>query len=147
MLAYRTVLARHKVMDGSCFRSSPPTAPRAAMICRLGSPRSIGFALTLLMLAGILPAVGNWDVVAAAHAGQPDFAERFDSQLDQNGNGLEDLLDAWLDGRSGFEDLRAAAVAGPMRASVEIGGLVVKTSLPAGAEPGGGSWQAGKREC
>ena len=141
MLANRTVLAQEKVTDGSCFRSSPPTAPRAAMICRLGSPRSIGFALTFLMLVGILPAVGNLDMAAAAPTGQLVFGERFDSQLDQNGNGLEDLLDAWLAGRSDFEDLRTAAVAGPVRAATRAGGLPAKTSHPTGAEPAGGSWQ------
>ncbi len=96
MLADRTVLARPKALDGSVFRSSRPSAPRAAWICRLGSPRSIGFALILLMLVGILPAVGA------------------PIQLDNDGNGVEDLLDEWMAGRTRWEDLRQTALAATM---------------------------------
>ncbi len=143
MFANRTVPARHKVTDGSRFRSNPPEAPRAALNCRLGSPWSIGFALAFLMLVGILPAVGTTDTVAPAHAAQPVFTAGFDSRLDRNGNGLEDLLDEWLDGRVDFQDLRAAAVAAPARAAVGSVSLVEKSTHLTETEPAGGSWQAG----
>ena len=81
MLAYRTVLARHKDLEGSGFRSSRSKAPRAAWICRLGSPPSIGFALLYLMLVGILPAVGT----VSSFAGQPSFESEFLSKLDHDG--------------------------------------------------------------
>ena len=88
MLAYRTVLARHKVPFGSLVRSSLPWAPRAAWICRLGSPWSIGFALPLLMLVGILPAVGALAAIPATQTGQMTFAPNFASPLDENGNSV-----------------------------------------------------------
>ncbi|MEN8006944.1 MAG: S8 family serine peptidase [Candidatus Krumholzibacteriota bacterium] len=109
----------------------------------MGSPRSIGFALLFLMLVGILPAAGDRALIAVAHAAPSDFTAGFDSRLDENGNGLEDLLDAWLDGRVGFDDLRAAAVSAPLRAAAAADGMSGESAFPAGMEPAGGSWQAG----
>jgi hypothetical protein len=141
MLADRTVLARHTVLDGSCFRSSPPKAPRAAWICRLGSPWSIGFALLNLMLVGILPAVGT----PASWAYQQTFADRFDSRLDHNGNGVEDILDAWLAGQVSFGDLRQTAVAMTNRAAAKNApGSHPEEEFPAAAEMAPGGWQAGR---
>jgi len=126
MLADRTVLARLKALDGSFFRSSRPLAPRAAWICRLGSPRSIGFAFFVLMLVGILPAVG----VA--------------SQLDNDGNGLEDVLDEWLAGRAGWDDLRLTALASTMRVGTDkAADSSASNNFPPNAKPAEGGWLAG----
>jgi len=145
MLAYRTVLARHREHDGSLVRSSLPEAPRAAWICRLGSPWSIGFALPFLMLVGILPAVGALASQPAGPTGHMTFAQNFASQLDENGNGVEDILDDWLDGRVVFDELRQTAVSNtrPM-AKDQVVGSPAGDGFPNGARPAEGGWQAGR---
>jgi hypothetical protein len=126
MLADRTVLARHKALDGSFFRLSRPSAPRAAWFCRLGSPRSIGFAFFVLMLVGILPAVG------AA------------TQLDNDGNGVEDILDEWLAGRAGWDDLRLTAMAATIRQGTgKAANFSIPDDFPLNAKPTEGGWLAG----
>jgi hypothetical protein len=145
MLAYRTVLARHRELDGSFVRSSLLEAPRAAWICRLGSPWSIGFALPLLMLVGILPAVGALAAIPAAQTGQMTFAQNFASQLDENGNGMEDILDDWLDGRVVFEDLRQTAVSATRSMSKgQVEDSPAGDGFPSGANPAEGGWLAGR---
>ena len=144
MLADCTIPARHKVLDGSHVRSSRLQAPRAAWNCRLGSPLSIGFALSLLMLMGVLPTVEVLASTPTAPSREVTFAERFAAQLDHDGNGTEDLLDAWLAGRAEWEDLRRTAVVVPPRAAVaKNGGLSATDGFPAGAKPAEGSWRAG----
>jgi len=144
MLADRTVLARHMALDGSFLRSSRHQAPRAAWICRLGSPRSIGFALTLLMLVGILPAVEALASPSAAYTQNMTFPEMFVAQLDNDGNGVEDLLDEWLAGRAEWEDLRQAALAATMREGAgKASGSSLAGDLAPEARPTGGGWQAG----
>ncbi len=126
MLADRTVLARHKAHDGSLFRSSRPLAPRVAWICRLGSPRSIGFAFFVLMLVGILPAVG----VA--------------TQLDNDGNGMEDILDEWLAGRAEWDDLRLTALGSTIREGHDkTTDFSSPDDFPLNARPAEGGWLAG----
>jgi len=126
MLADRSVLAPYKALDGSLFRSSRHSAPRVAWICRLGSPRSIGFALILLMLVGILPAVGA------------------PLQLDNDGNGVEDLLDEWLAGRARWEDLRQTALAATMReGTAKAADSSTSDDFPSGVKPAEGGWKAG----
>jgi len=126
MLADRTVLARHKALDGSLFRSSRPLAPRAAWICRLGSPRSIGFAFFVLMLVGILPAVGAV------------------TQLDHDGNGVEDILDEWLAGRVDWEDLRLTSLAATIRAGTDkAADSSTPDEFPLNSRPAEGGWLAG----
>ncbi len=144
MLADRSVLARHKALDGSLVRSSRLQAPRAAWICRLGSSWSIGFALILLMLVGILPAVGVLASTPPVPAGQSTFSDRFAAQLDHDGNGTEDLLDAWLAGRVEWGDLRRAAVAASLREGVaQAVGSSLTDGFSAGSEPAEGGWRAG----
>ena len=145
MLANRTVSAPQLDLDGFGFRLSQPKAPRAAWICRLGSPWSIGFAIIYLMLVGILPAVGDTASWAVPQAFSSEFASRFASELDHDGNGVEDILDAWLAGRRSFGDLRQATVAVAQIAAAEKSRSPFPVDdLLAGAEPAGGGWQAGR---
>jgi len=144
MLAHRTVLARHMAQDGFLVRSSCPRAPRAAWICRLGSPRRIRFALISLMLVGILPAVGTLAANQVVPTGHLTFAERFDSQLDKDGNGMEDLLDAWLAGRASYDDLRRTSVAAPLSAGgPKTGSSSTNDGFQMGVKPAEGGWSAG----
>ena len=145
MLAYRTVPARHKDAHGSLARSSLTWAPRAAWFCRWGSPWSIGFALPLLMLVGILPAVGALGSPTSAFTGQMAFAQNFSSQLDINGNGVQDILDDWLDGRVTYDELRLEAVsATPLSAKARVQPAAVGDGFPQGIKPAEGGWQAGR---
>ncbi|MFT5234475.1 MAG: hypothetical protein ACI9UQ_002521, partial [Candidatus Krumholzibacteriia bacterium] len=73
---------------------------------------SIGFALTLLLLGGILPAVeGLYSTSLAAS----DFAEPVTAELDLDSNGVEDILDAWQIGAKNWNDLQLAV--SPARAT------------------------------
>ncbi len=103
MLAIRLGKARHDARDCPNFASGDHPAPRAAFSCRWGSSVSIGFALTLLLLGGFLPAVGGQDALAAP------ASEYFRNHLDQDGNGVEDLLDAWRRGQAAWSALQQAA--------------------------------------
>jgi hypothetical protein len=96
------------------------------------------------MLVGILPAVEVLASIPAASSLHMTFAERFTTQLDHDGNGREDLLDAWLAGRVEWEDLRRAAVVAPRWAVVEKdGGWSATDGFPAGVKPAEGGWRAG----
>ena len=81
-------------------------APRAAFFCRPGPYLRLGFALFLLTLGGIWPAVEG---IPAAHAAPAAFTGNFSRQLDHDGNGIEDLLDRWLAGKAVWADLQEAA--------------------------------------
>ncbi len=144
MLANRTEPARHTASDGSLVRSSRHPAPRAAWICRLGSPRSIGFALLLPMLVGIPPAVGAQVLFPSLSAVSAGFAARFDRELDHDGNGLEDVLDAWLDGRASFVELRERSVSASHRAAAKAVTGEPGDPLPAHFTPAEGSWRQGR---
>jgi Subtilase family len=87
------------------------TAPRAAALCRQLSLRCIVFAITLVVLAGILPAVASSALPPASSQ------EYFDDNLDRDRNGVEDLLDRWLSGDKNWTDLRLAAAPDPVKKS------------------------------
>lgn len=113
MLANRREKARYDALDCTFARSGNQTAPRAAFFCRPDSLLSIGFALTLRVLVGILLAVGLPPSAEATSLpnrlpGSATAAERFSHQLDQDGNGIEDLLDQWLVGAATWADLQQA---------------------------------------
>ncbi len=83
------------------------TAPRAAALCRQTSLGSTVFVITLVVLAGMLPAV-------SFSASNPlTSAQIFDSKVDLDGNAVEDILDDWLAGHKDWDDLRAEAAPGP----------------------------------
>lgn len=123
----RTDRARHmasRVPDGL-------SAPRAAAFCRPGSPPNTRFAPLRLVLAGILPAAALALLLlspASVAGASPD------SGIDRDGNGVEDLLDRWLGGQAGWQELREAA-RGPASATS-------KAAPPAGKIPESGSWAA-----
>jgi len=116
MIADRTERARHGAGGGSFAGTRPAQAPRAAFFCRHGIPQGIGFALGLMMLAGIVPAA-----VDSSSAQTPSAARYFDTRLDRDGNGVEDLLDLWFAGQADWQDLRNTATAALDRRSV-LGG-------------------------
>jgi len=124
MLANRTRKARHDAHDCHPQGSGIHTAPRAAFFWRLESAKSIGFALTLLLLSGFLPAVGFRNATAA-----PARAY-FDQHLDHDRNQIEDLLDQWRLGRATWRDLELAA-----HADVDAGKVVAQPRFPGGLEP------------
>lgn len=124
----RTDRARHmasRVPDGL-------SAPRAAALCRPGSPPNTRFAPLRWVLAGILPAaVLAWILLlsAAPAAGAPSG-----DNPDRDGNGVEDLLDRWLAGQADWQSVRAAArgaAAQPDEAPAAVAALKAD---------GGGSW-------
>ncbi len=131
MLADRTGNARHDATDCCFVPSGNQKAPRAAFPCRLDSARSIGFALTLLMLWGILPAVGFHTSVA--QAADATARERFTQQLDHDGNGVEDLLDQWLAGTRQWSDLQAAVRPAMATDSADV--MHAKAAFPGGDAP------------
>lgn len=160
MLSNRTVIARHTATNACII----PVAPRAAISCRRGSPWGIGFVLELLMLLGILPAAGGLPARADTPLWPPSVqvtsSQRFDRDLDRDGNGRQDLLDAWFAGAATWEDLRratqpvvsaaAAAKAGraggddlaAMTASLPVGGSAAGAA-PVSGTPENGIWAAG----
>jgi len=137
MFANRTGEARHEATGCGLTAFSNQTAPRAPFSWRLGFPVSIGFALTLLVLGGILPAVGllispaeaatlpRESLPASATAG-----ERFTHRLDHDRNGIEDLLDRWHAGAVQWSALQQA-VQPPLTA----GAGATKSGLPDGPAP------------
>jgi len=96
MFADRTAKAKCDVRGGRAVRAGRHTTPRGAYCCRLGFRWRIGFALTLLMLMGVLPAAGANIPLAGA-------------PRDHNGNGIEDILDRWRVGQATWNDLRTAS--------------------------------------
>ena len=78
-------------------------APRAAAFCRLGSPLNTRFAPVLLVFVGILPAVVLSGPLPDFSADQnvsvaPLEASGPEVFTDKDSNGVEDILDQWLDG-------------------------------------------------
>jgi hypothetical protein len=128
-------------MSASCTAQARPTTcghPKACPVPRAGRCRpallaGIGFATLLLM-----PAVGR--TAAAGYSYHPDPAAEFAAALDHDGNGVEDLLDAWRAGDAAWDDLRGAAVAAPARAA-KAG--PVRDEAPALAGAGDGPWARG----
>ncbi len=107
------------------------TAPRAAAFCWQSSLHRTVFAITLMVLAGMLPAVIQ--AMPMTHTS----AEYIDTSLDLDHNGLEDILDAWVSGEKSFADLRlvAAPLARNNASSVN--------NFPHGIEPAQKSWDEG----
>ncbi len=99
-------------------------APRAAAFCRQTSLRRTVFAMTLVVLTGMLPAV------VLSSVNPLSSAQIFDAKLDSDHNGVEDLLDAWLSGRQSWMDLRTEAAPVATAPAVDRG-------LPAADFPGG----------
>jgi len=98
----------------------------------------------LAALLGLLVLGMGQSARAAVYAAES--AERFDRELDRDGNGIEDLLDQWRTGQRTWQDLRNATVhraeAARDRAAKAAGGDVAEP-LPSGLVPAGGSWQQG----
>ncbi len=103
-------------------------APRAAAFCRQTSLLNTVFAVTLIVLTGMLPAVAQ-----SSSTGQTS-AQYIDSKLDKDNNGVDDLLDQWQNGLLSWSDLRqkAAPVPAPSK-DVE--------SFPQGVKPKQGVWK------
>lgn len=95
---------------------------------------SIGFALTLLLLGGILPAVEG--LFSSA------FAVSAANQLDRNNNGIEDVLDAWLTGAKSWSDLQRASA--PAVVPTEEWQKSHSSGFPSGIAPASGPVQAGQ---
>ena len=145
MRASRPDRARHKVTVALPVGREKRQAPRAAVICRSGIPGSIGFALTLLMLVGILPAAEVSAAPPGALSPQATSVERFDHLLDRDGNGVEDLLDRWLTGAATWTDLRDAAVAAPaVRDAAKAAGPSEAAAFPGDIRPEAAVWQQGR---
>ena len=64
------------------------------------------------ILAGALVWLSTALLLVAAGPAAADSGLYFDTRLDADGNGVEDILDGWLSGRLTWPDLRQAAVAG-----------------------------------
>ena len=128
MVTDHTSCARY-MADG---RPHIQKAPRAAAFCRQTSLRRTVFAITLVVLAGMLPAV------ASSSVNSPSSSQIFDSQMDRNNNGVEDLLDAWLSGQKNWLQLRteAAPVIGPENKAGDGG------NFPPGDHPVEAVWAA-----
>ncbi len=117
----RTERARHTARRVPVWLS----APRAAAFCRLGSPLITGFAPLLLVLAGILPAA-----VPSAHAAM-SVMDSFVPGKDRDGNGIEDVLDAWREGNAPWDLLRTSARSERADAALRNGGLPTADKTPA----------------
>lgn len=107
------------------------TAPRAAAFCWQSSLRRTVFAVTLLVLAGMLPAVVHSAPVFHCSS------EFIDARLDRDHNGLEDLLDDWLAGGTSYAALRLEA-APPSEEKTPA-----SNNFPYGIEPAQTSWKEG----
>ncbi len=138
MLAYRTEKTRHDALGYPIALLGNRTAPRAAFFCQLGSRMSIGFARTLLMLAGILLAVGLPTLANAAMA-----AESLTDQIDNNGNGIEDLLDQWRAGSAKWSDLQQAGRRPALRYESQLKSSA-SASFPNGVAPASAVVAAGR---
>ncbi|MFT5315067.1 MAG: hypothetical protein ACI9UK_000898, partial [Candidatus Krumholzibacteriia bacterium] len=143
MLALRTEKVTTEVNGHRFLRNVCQPTPRVAFFCRQGQSLSIGFALTLLLLGGILPAVeGLYSTSLAAS----DFAEPVTAELDLDSNGVEDILDAWQIGAKNWNDLQLAV--SPARAthleSATNGQKSQSANFPNGVAPAGGPIQAGQ---
>jgi len=130
MLAFHSDKARH---NHGCCRGGN-LAPRAVTFCRIGIPLSTWFALIVLVLCGILTAASGYSQPISSTISTENS---FDLELDSNRNGIEDVLDSWLQGRSDWEDLRQ--VARPSRPTDKSA-----HNFGTNASPGGGAWQAGQ---
>ncbi len=78
-------------------------APRAAAFCWQTSLGRTVFAVTLMVLAGMLPAV------LFAQFPLTTSAQSIDTRLDRDHNGSEDLLDSFLQGKTSWADLQQVA--------------------------------------
>lgn len=106
MSVSRTERVRHMAQAAPHLR----LAPRAAAFCRFGSPPVTRFAPVLLVLVGILPAVFFPAFVFASPFEELDSTFPKPVPLvDADANGVEDLLDQWLNGSRSWEELRSTA--------------------------------------
>jgi len=112
--------------------------PRAGANCRPALTAAVGLALILATVAPARPA-------AAGYPSPPtDPAAIFAATLDRDGNGVEDLLDAWSRGESAWTALRDAAVAAPLRAA-KAGALAeAPDAVPKDLAGQAGPWSAGR---
>ena len=143
MLALRTEKVTTEVNGHRFLRNVSHPTPRVAFFSRQGPSLSIGFALTLLLLGGILPAVeGIYSTSLAAS----DLAGSVTADLDLDNNGVEDLLDAWQVGAKSWSDLQSAVF--PARdihpESDDNGQKSQSANFPNGVAPAGGPIQAGQ---
>lgn len=114
-------------------------APRAAALCRLGSPLNTRFAPFLLVFVGILPAAG---LGGPLPENSPAEKAALEIYSDIDNNGVEDLLDQWLDGQRSWQELRDVSGSLPSDPQLDIAGssagLSPLASLPSGAWGAGG---------
>ncbi len=125
MITDHTDCARHMAKG----RPHILPAPRAAAFCWQSSLCRTVFAVTLVVLAGMLPAV--------VHAAAVSSAEYFDTRLDRNHNGVEDILDHWLSQQKTWSDLRHEAAPTPAEKASS------SNDFPHGIEPAQASWNEG----
>ncbi len=117
------------------------SAPRVGTSCRARSTLTIGFALTLLLVAWGLPVtVAPWLTMGTALASDHETKSSGSSSLDMNFNSIDDTLDRWLGGNLSWAELRQAAVKPQISVlPAEKVGLPFDKSMPAD-----GAFQAGK---
>lgn len=131
MHASRTKSARHETRGHPTGRP----VPRAAARRRLRNVLGIGFACTVLMLPAVPPAA----------AGTPSYhdplATSFAGLRDDDGNGVEDVLDDWRAGRAAWHELRDRSVADARRATADKAAPAWNAAVPA---PAPGPWSRGR---
>ncbi len=131
MLLFRTTGARLSAFS----RLTAVAAPRAVLGCRRRAGSIIGFALTLLLMAGVLPVA----VVPSLLTPRMLFAAPVPRILDADHDGIEDSLTRWRRGELTWADLRMLAEPRTdLLAEADKADLRVPRAVPAA-----GIWSAG----
>ncbi len=110
--------------------------PRPGACCRSALVVGIGFA-TLVLMPTLRPAAAGYPLPS------DDPLQAFASELDRDGNGVEDLLDAWRAGRRPFADLRDEAMAAPRREAAKAAADEPAT-VPEPLKSADGPWARGQ---